>query len=133
MKRPNTRTATTALVALILPITLLVGAIASAYYKSTNPDNVDVTQGLAYLGQTMTISFVTFAVLIILAIIGIVKMYRADGSMCNAKLPLALLVTIVVLLGSYALVGSYTSKVQDQYLIDHGRPTLQQFFDKVKE
>ena len=133
MKRPNTRTATTALVALILPITLLVGAIASAYYKSTNPDHVDVTQSLAYLSQTMTISFITFAVLVILVIIGIVKMYRADGNMCSAKLPLVLLIAIVVLLGSYALVSSYTSKVQDQYLIDHGRPTLQQFFDKMKK
>lgn len=133
MKRPNTRTATTSLVALILPITLLVGAIASACYKSTNPDNVDITQGLAYLGQTMTISIITFVILVILVVIGVAKMYRADGNMSNAKLPLTLLVAMVVLLGGYALVSSYTSNVQDQYLIDHGRPTLQQFFDKIKK
>lgn len=133
MKRPNIRTATTSLVALILPITLLAGAITAACYKSTNPDNVDITQGLAYLGQTMTISIITFAVLVILAVIGIVKMYRTDGNMSNAKLPLTLLVAMIVLLGGYALVSSYTNNVQDQYLIDHGRPTLQQFFDKIKK
>lgn len=96
MRRPNTRTATTTLVALILPITLLVGAIGSAYYKTTNPDNVDITQGLAYLGQTMTISIITFALLAVLVIIGIVRMYRTDGNLSNAKLPLILLVATIV-------------------------------------
>ena len=133
MKRPNTRTVTTALVALILPITLVVGALAAAYYKSTNPDKVDITQGLAYLSQIMTISILTFVVLSILVIVGIAKMYRTDGNFSRAKLPLLLLVTTVVLLAAYALTSAYTSKVQDQYLIDNGRPTLQQFFDKMKK
>lgn len=133
MKRPNTRTVTTALVALILPITLVVGALAAAYYKSTNPDKVDITQGLAYLSQIMTISILTFVVLSILVIVGIAKMYRTDGNFSRAKLPLQLLVTTVVLLAAYALTSAYTSKVQDQYLIDNGRPTLQQFFDKMKK
>ena len=133
MKRPNTRTVTTALVALILPITLLVGALSTAYYKSTNPDKIDITQGLAYLGQTMTIVIVTFVILALLVIVGIAKMYRTDGNLSNAKLPLMLLIAIIVLLGGYMLTISYTSKVQDQYLIDNGKPTLQQFFDKMKK
>lgn len=131
MTRPSTRTVTIALVTLLLPVTLLVGSIGAAYYKASNPDNVDITQDLAYLSQTMVISITTFVVLAVASVVGMYKLYRADGNMSSAKLPLTLLVATVVLIGAYALVGSYIGKVQDQYLIDHGRPTLQQFFDKL--
>lgn len=133
MRRPNTRTVTTAVVALTLPITMLVGSLAGAYYKSNNPDNVDITQGLAYLRQTMIIAVITFVVLTVITLIGIVKMYRTDGNFSNAKLPLALLVSIAVLIGGFGLTNAYTNRVQDQYLIDNGRPTLKQFFDKIEE
>lgn len=131
MKRLSLRTLTTAIVALILPATLFIGVATAAFYKSTNPDNVDITQGLAYLQQTMIAVILTFVVLLIASIAGIVTMYRRERSFVNAKLPLTLLGIVVVLCVGTLVLNAYSSSVQDQYLIDHGRPTLQQYFDQL--
>ena len=84
------------LTSVLFPLTLLASVLTSLYYKSTNPDNVDISQGLAYLSKSMTVAIVVFIVILIVAV--------------NARI----------------------GKVQDQYLIDNGRPTLQQFFDNLK-
>lgn len=133
MNRPNLRTITTALVALLVPTTMLVSASVAAYFKSNNPDNVDITQGLAYLQQSMIAAIITFTILVAIIVTLIVKMYKNDGNFSNAKLPLTMLIATSILLGGFGLVNAYTNKVQDQYLIDNGRPTLNQFFDKVEE
>lgn len=133
MRRPSLRTTTISLVALALPTTILIGGIISAYFKSANPDNVDITQGLAYLQQSLFASVLTFGIFTIAIIVGIVKMHRRDHGFVEAKLPLVLLSTVFLLIISALLVNAYTNKVQDQYLINNGRPTLQQFFDKLKE
>ena len=133
MNRPNLRTLTTSLVTLMMPVTLLVSMTTTAYYKSTNPDNVDITQGLAYLQQSMTAAIITFVLFVVAIIAGIVVMYRRDRNFSNAKLPLVLLVSTCAVLAAAGLLNGYVSQVQDQYLIDNGRPTMQQFFDKLEE
>ncbi len=130
MNRPNLRTRTTALSALIVPITLLVSTVTGAYYKSSNPQNIDITQGLAYLQQTMTAAVITFSLIALFIVIGIVKMYRRDRNFSDAKLPLVLFSATIVLLIATGITNAYTNSVQDQYLRDQGRPTLQEFFDK---
>lgn len=131
MKRPNLRTMTISLVALAFPVALLVSGLVAAYFKSTNPDKVDITQGLAYLGQSLTAGVVTFALLALFAVVGITKIYRRDHNFGEAKLPLILLLSVLVLIVAAAMTNAYTNKVQDQYLIDNGRPTLQQYFDTL--
>lgn len=133
MNRPNLRTLTTSLVALTLPVTLLASAITTAYFKNVNPDNVDITQGLAYLQQSLTAAVITFLVFVIASVLGIIAMYRRDHNFSNAKFPLVLLVSIGVLSVGALLVNNYTNQVQDQYLIDNGRPTTQQFFDALEK
>lgn len=121
------------LAASFLPTTMLAGQITAAIYKKNNPDAVDITQGLAYLGQTMTIAL-AIAGLMIAGCIGlIVMLYRQDKNFSEARLPLVLLVVNFVLVLGIALTNNYVNQVQDQYLIDHGKPTLQQFFDAMEK
>ncbi|MEO6109577.1 MAG: hypothetical protein ABIP50_01020 [Candidatus Saccharimonadales bacterium] len=132
MHRPNLRTFTTTWVALMVPVTVLVGVLTAAIFKSANPDNVDITQGLAYLQQTIIAVVVTFALFIVVSVVAIIKMYRKDHNFSNAKLPLLLLVAIIVLMTAVSITNSYTNEVQNKYLTDHGRPTLEQYFDALK-
>lgn len=133
MNRPSLRTMTISLVALILPITLLASGITTAYFKSTNPNDIDITQNLAYLRQSLFVAVVTFALIAGASIFGIVKMYRRDRSFVEAKLPMVLLFVVFVLMGGAAIANAYTNKVQNQYMNDNKRPTLQQYFNKLKE
>jgi len=133
MKRPSLRTITISLLALALPTTLLASSVVAVYFKSTNPSNVDITQGLAYLQQSLLAAILTFGLFAIASVVGIIMMYRRDHNFVEAKLPLVLLCTIIVLMGGVSLANAYSNKVQDQYLIDHGRPTLQQFFDELNK
>mgnify|MGYP007082242626 CR=1 FL=1 len=132
-QRPSLRTIAIALVCLLVPLTMLAGMLTAAYYKSTNPDGVDVTTSLAYLQQTMTGAIVVF-VLITAAIVGlIVTMYRQERNFLQAKLPLALLSAVLVLAGALLITNGYTDPVQDQYLRDTGQPTLDEFFERLEQ
>ena len=131
--RPNLRTISVALSALLLPLSILAGVLTAAYYKSSNPDNVDITNGLAYLRQTMFAAIAVGVIIGIIIIVMIIKMYRRDGNFVEAKLSLVLLVAIAVIVGSIAIASNYTSSVEDQYRIDRGQPTLDQFFDKLEQ
>lgn len=127
----NLRTLTIVLTCLLLPLTMLAGVLATAFYKSTNPDTIDITTSLAYLRQTMTVAIVTFAV-IVAAISGLIfKMYRRDRNFSQAKLPIVLLAATLGTIGIIMVVNSYTDSVQEQYRRDHGRATLQEFFDAL--
>ncbi len=132
-RRPSLRTITIVLVGALLPLTMLAGTLAGAFYKSSNPENIDITTSLAYLRQTMTVAIIVFATLVA-AIAGlIVRMYRSDGNFSQAKLPLTLLVATITLIGGSLLANAYTDSVEDQYLRDNGRPTLGEFFDALEK
>lgn len=133
MRRPNLRTCTTAWVALMVPTTIVVATATAAYFKGTNPDNVDITQGLAYLEQTIIAGVITIGIFIAVSAWAIVRMYRRDHDFSNAKLPLVLLIATIVLMFGASVINSYTNQVQNKYLTDHGRPTLQQFFEQMKK
>ena len=133
MRRPDLRTIAITLVALMIPVTILVSVVTAAYFKGTNPDDVDITNGLAYLQQTMIAGAVTFGLFVVSVVGLIIKMYRDDRNFSRAKLPLVLLVGVSVVMIAVGLTSSYTNQVQNKYLTDHGRPTLEQFFDALKE
>lgn len=130
--RPRPRTIAVTLSTLLLPLSILAGAVAGAYYKSTNPNNIDITTSLAYLQQTLFIG-IGVGILIGLSVVGlIVHMYKKDRGFVQAKLPLTLLVAVGLIVGLISLSSSFISRAEDQYRIDHGQPTLQQFFDKLE-
>lgn len=83
--------------------------------KSTNPDNVYTTQGLAYLRPILIYGWVTFGAIAASVCGLIVMMYRRDGNFVQAKLPFTLLVILCVLLGTLLLVNSYTDELHKEY------------------
>lgn len=121
--RPSLRTITLALVALLVPLTMLIGYVAAAYYKSANPNGIDITTSLAYLRQVMVVTIIGFSLLTLTSVGLIVTMYRQDGNFVNAKLPLVLLIAVVALLGTGMAINSYTDSVVEQYRRDHGQMT----------
>lgn len=132
-RRPSLRTLAITLTCLLLPLTMLAGVVAAAILKSANPDNIDITTSLAYLRQTMIASIIVFG-LAVATIVGlIVKMYRRDHNFTQAKLPLVLLVSTVGVIALLLVVNAYTNSVREQYLRDHGRPTLDQFFETLEQ
>ena len=119
MSRPSLRTIAVTLIALALPLTLLVSQLVTAYLKSNNPDNVDITQGLAYLRPILIAGWVTFGVIMASVAGLIVAMYRRDGNFIEAKLPLILSVLLVIILGGWMAVNSYTDQVEEDYRQAH--------------
>jgi len=112
---------------------MITGAATSAFYKSNNPDNVDITNSLAYLQQSLIASFGVGVLITALIIWLIIRMYKRDGNFAEAKLPLTLLIVIVVAIITLGLVSNYTSSVEDQYRIDNGQPTIDEFFNKLDQ
>lgn len=132
-RRPSLRTMALTLSCLLVPLTILAGVLTSAFYATNNPDNIDITASLAYLRQTMVVSIAVFTLIAAAVVWLIVKMYRNDRNFVQAKLPLVLLAAAIGLMGVVLVVNVYTNSVKDQYLKDHGRPTLDQFFDAVEQ
>ena len=132
-RRPSFHTIAIVLVTLLLPLTLLAGAITAAVYKSINPDNVDITASLAYLRETMMAGIAMFTVITVIIVGLIIKIHHHEHKFAQAKLPLALLTATITLIVSLMIVNSYTNSVQDQYLRDNNRATLDEFFDAVEQ
>jgi|GEM_PF-3364705 len=131
--RPSLRTIALSLTTLLVPLSMITGAATSAFYKSNNPDNVDITNSLAYLQQSLIASFGVGVLITALIIWLIIRMYKRDGNFTEAKLPLTLLIVIVVAIITLGLVSNYTSSVEDQYRIDNGQPTIDEFFNKLDQ
>ena len=51
----------------------------------------------------------------------------------HANQGLLLLIATVVVLAGVLLTDAYTDSVQDQYLRDHNRPTLDEYFDALEQ
>lgn len=100
---------------LLLPITLAASSLVSWYLKTNNPDGVDITQGLAYLRPILIVSFSTFLVGWLMALIfGIIGL-KKDEAPQTSKLALALLVAITILSTTAAIANSKAGHAEDAY------------------
>jgi hypothetical protein len=120
-------------VALLVPVTLLVAQIAEFAFKSANPNNVDITASLAYLGQGVIAGIAAFAVVLATIIVAVVLDKRATGTWQGVKQPIMLFVAIVIVISGVLLFNKLTSNAEDDYLRAHNRPTLDEFFDAIKK
>jgi glucan phosphoethanolaminetransferase (alkaline phosphatase superfamily) len=123
----------TFLTAALIPIIILVSQTVGAIYKTNNPDNVDITNGLAYIQQTLIAGIGVGIVIALIIVWLIIRIYRRDKNFSEAKLPMLLLVFVGACVVAIAAISNYTSSVENQYLKDHDRPTLSEFFDKLEE
>ena len=110
-RQPSLRTIAVTLTCLLLLLTILAGVLAGAIYKSTNPDNVDITTSLAYLRQTMTIAIITFGVLAGTVAGIVIAMYRRDRNFAQAKPPLVFLISTIAVIIALLLANAYTNSL----------------------
>lgn len=111
--------AAVACAALAIPVTLLLGSTVTWLYKSRNPDNVDITAGLAYLRQSLLTSFGTFLVIAVLTIALAVRGLRRDEDPALARLALVLLAAVTACGLLAAIASSRTGDAEDRYRQQH--------------
>lgn len=85
----------------MLPFGILTGNIVAAIFKSSNPDRVDVTMGLAYLRHILLTAMFTIAVLFLISLFTAIKSYNfnkedPDRSFALVAFTIALILTIAV-------------------------------------
>lgn len=80
----------------VFMLPLVIGKAVELFLKGTNPDNVDVTQGLAYLSPMLITSFVTFGLWLVASGVVVYLLHRRDAA--AARLPW-------LVLGSQMLLG----------------------------
>lgn len=103
------------LTALTLPSALLLSSLVSWYYKANNPDDVDITQGLAYLRPILVTGLVAFLVPAIVALVSGLLGLRRDEDPTLARYALVLL-AIATLLGLLAGVANgRAGSAEDDY------------------
>jgi len=115
---------------LVFPVSILTSLLISLYFKSINPDNIDITQSLAYLSYSLVPAIAVTTVLLISNLVLCFLVYIQEGFQ-RTKLPLALLIFNIISITLILIVNWQIGRVQDQYLIDQGRPTIQQYLDSL--
>lgn len=93
---------------LAFPLALLISSTAAWYLKSHNPDNVDVTAGLAYLRPILLSAFVTFGLCMVLSLWFALWGKRHDNSpeLSYLGILLIIVVTLVTLASAIAQRGA---------------------------
>lgn len=101
--------------ALVIPVTVSAGNLLTWSLKTRNPDDVDITAGLAYLRPILLTSFGAFVALAVLCVVLAVLGMRRDDDPALARLSLALLATVTVLGLVAGLAASRAGDAEDRY------------------
>jgi hypothetical protein len=122
-----------------IPASILMGSATIGIVKAMNPDNIDVTQGLAYLGYGIVPAVLTIIIWIGLTILLSTMLRKQNGNWRSAKLPLTLLITNLFL--GIAILGfrELSGIAEDNWSTANGQQTRQEksqqlddFFDAVE-
>ncbi len=92
--------AASALATLPLPIAWIGGQLVAGILKGSNPDNVDVTQGLAYLRPILITAGVLFAIVWVLALVVALGRRRRGDTLPVKLLALHTVVAVALLLSN---------------------------------
>ena len=95
--QPLAYTLAIVLSSLVIPLPIFVGRLVEAILDTSNPANVDVTAGLAYLREILGFSFASLGVLLIAIVVIYVLIYRRERTLDVLKLPLLILAIQIVL------------------------------------
>lgn len=98
--------ASVVLAGLALPTALLLSSLVAWYLKSTNPDNVDITAGLAYLRPILVTSFISYGLLWLVSLLSGILGLKRDTSDELSRLGLLLLILVTTV----SLAGGITSR-----------------------
>ena len=92
--------AASALATLPLPIAWIGGQLVAGVLKGSNPDNVDVTQGLAYLRPILITAGVLFAIVWVVALVVALGRRRRGDTLPVKLLALHTVVAVALLLSN---------------------------------
>lgn len=100
---------------LMLPLALIAGNLVTWYYKSGNPDNVDITAGLAYLRPILVISFTIFALTWLISLVSGLMALRRDRSSELGRIGLLLLALVSIISLFSAIAANKVTKIEENY------------------
>ena len=112
---------------LVLPLALLAGNVVTWYYKSSNPNNVDITADLAYLRQTLVTAFVVYGLVWLISLVCGILSLRREKSSDLGKTGLLLLSLITALSLCTAVTAGKISNAEEAYRAQQS----QNFFKKL--
>lgn len=92
----------------VVLLPLLIGNIAAYLFKLVNPENVDITHGLAYLGQILIIGWGSVGLVLVVAVV-LNMMAQQRYGRAPGWIVLGVQVTLgILLLGSQFAIDSLT-------------------------
>lgn len=114
-----------------IPASILAGLASSGLVKLVNPDDIDVTQGLAYLGYGVIASIVTLVLFVGAALWLSLALRRREGNFSSAGLPLAVLAANLLLGAGILLFNEVNGIAEDNWSRANGQPTRQERSDQL--
>lgn len=101
---------------LVMPLTFLLSFAVSVHLKGTNPNQVDVTAGLAYLRPILITAIVSVIGCIVLSIIFAIRSINIDKDKSLGKFALILLAGLFILFViDTKLINKNTDIIDDAY------------------
>ena len=100
---------------LVIAFPMLVGATTEAILDTSNPANVDVSQGLAYLRELLGFSFGFLGLLLLIIAALIVTLYRREHRFAAIALPVTILAVQLVVGLLVLLMTGIVDGIEDAY------------------
>ena len=97
---------------LLIAFPLLVSSLVKGVLFSTNPANVDITNGLAYLRELLLFGFGSLAVIVVAIVVLLVLARRSGASL---RLPFVVLAVQVVVGVTILLFTGLANNAHDTY------------------
>lgn len=104
--------------ALMVPLSILAGAVTEFFLKRSNPNHIDITLGLAYLRPILQVGTGVAAILFIVSIVFALIGLKKDSSPQIAKVALLILLIITLASSGASLLKNRTDKLEDAYTND---------------
>ena len=100
---------------LMLPSSLLLSGLVAWHLKSTNPDGVDITAGLAYLRPILVTGYAIFIAIWLVSLICGILGLKKDTSPEYSRIGLILLVLITVTSLGAGIASRGVADAEDAY------------------
>jgi len=100
---------------LVIPLPMMVSRITEAILDSTNPADVDVTQGLAYLRELLGVGFGSLGILLVAIVAVFVLIYRRERTLDALALPLLILGVQIVVGVTLLITTGIVDNAEDAY------------------
>lgn len=100
------RTISLILAAGVFALPFAIGRIAELLYKSINPDNVDITHGLAYLRPLLIIGAIAFVIMLALTVSVIVRLRKREGAAAVRPAWIVIATQVILVLLIWAVSGA---------------------------